>query len=132
MRLETLGRKNGVMYLKKVFAGRKDILIPTIEMISRPTLLISIGRSQHELQKINHRWVKTVIRIDPAKTTGLEQWSEETGTFYYVASSLERAIDLAENLAERGDSIFFAPKSYDNNYTKIYLEYNQKVESLLV
>jgi hypothetical protein len=131
LRLETLGRKDGVMYLKKIFAGRNDVLIQTIDMINRPTILISIGRSQDALQKLDNQWVKTVIRIDPKKITGLEQWSEDTGTFYYVSSSLTRAIDLAENLAERGDAIFFAPKSYDNNNSGIYLEFNQKVESML-
>jgi len=130
--LETLGRKDGEMYLSKVFAGRNDILIPTIEMINRPTLLISLGRSLDSLQKIDNQWVKTVIRIDPKKITGLERWSEETGTFIYVATSLERATDLAANLAEQGDAIFFAPISYDNTNAGVYLKFNKKVEALLV
>ena len=47
--LETLGRKDGVVYLKRVFAGRNDILLSTIDLINRPTIVISEGRSSDKI-----------------------------------------------------------------------------------
>jgi len=130
--LETLGRKNGVVYLKRLFAGRNDILIPIIDLINRPTVVISKGRSSDKLQKIDHNNIKTIIRIDPKKNTGLERWDEESDTFFYAATSAKRAILLADHLAERGDAIFFAPLDYSNDSLEMYLEIDQEIESLLI
>jgi len=130
--LETLGRKDGVVYLKRLFAGRNDVLLPTIDLINRPTIVISKGRSSDKLQKIDHNNIKTVIRIDSDKITGLERWDEESETFFYVAASDKRAILLADHLAERGDAIFFAPLEYGDDNLEMYLQIDQEIESLLV
>ena len=130
--LETLGRKDGVVYLKRLFAGRNDVLLPTIDLINRPTIVISKGRSCDKLQKIDHNNIKTVIRIDSNKITGLERWDEESETFFYAAASAKRAVLLADHLAERGDAIFFAPLEYGNDNLEMYLQIDQEIESLLV
>lgn len=130
--LEIIGRKDGVVYLKRLFAGRNDDLLSVIDMINRPTIIISKGRSSDRLQKIRHSWVKTVIRIDSNKITGLEFWDEDSGTFFYVAATANRAIMLAGNLAERGDAIFFAPLEYGEEVLEMYLQFDQEIESILV
>ena len=130
--LETLGRKDGVVYLKRLFACRNDVLLSTIDLINRPTIVISKGRSSDNLQKIHHNRVKTVIRIEPLKITGLERWEEEYETFFYVTASLDSAITLANHLAERGDAIFFAPLEYGKDVLEIYLQFDQEIESILV
>lgn len=130
--LETLGRKNGVVYLKRLFTRRNDILLPIIDLINFPTIVISKGRSSDNLHKIHHNLVKTVIRIDPKKITGLERWDEESGTFYYVAASVKRSILLAGHLSERGDAIFFAPVENGQNNLENYLRFEQEIESLMV
>ena len=129
--LETLGRKDGVVYLKRVFSGRNDFLLSTIDLINRPTIVISKGRSSDNLQKIQHNKVKTVIRIDANKITGLERWDEKTGTIFYAAASAKRAIILAEHLAERGDAIFFSPLEYGLDNLEICSQFDQEIESLL-
>ncbi|RLD23467.1 MAG: hypothetical protein DRI54_07310 [Bacteroidetes bacterium] len=130
--LETLGRKDGVVYLKRLFAGRNDILLSIIDLINRPTIIISKGRSSDKLQKIRHNKVKAIVRIDPKKITGLECWDEESETFFYTAASAKRAIFLADNLAERGDAIFFAPLEYGKDNLEMYLQFDHEIESLLV
>ena len=130
--LETLGRKDGVVYLKRVFAGRNDILLSTIDLINRPTIVISEGRSSDNLQKIRHHRVKTVIRIDFNKITGLECWNEESGIFFYVAASAKRAITLADHLAERGDAVFFAPLEYGEDKFEANFQFDHEIESHLI
>jgi len=130
--LETIGRKDGVVYLKRLFAGRNDNLRSVINMINRPTIIISKGRSSDRLQKIQHSRVKTVIRIDSNKITGLEFWDEDAGTFFYAAATANRAIMLAGNLAERGDAIFFAPLEYGEEVLEMYLKFDQEIKSILV
>lgn len=131
-RLETLGRKDGVVFLKQLFAGRNDALLPTIDLINCPTIVISKGRSSDSLQKIRHNKIKTVIRLDSNKITGLEHWDEESGTFFYTAASDKQAIALASNLAERGDAVFFAPLEYGKDKPEMYLQFDQEIESILV
>ena len=130
--LEILGRKDGVVYLKRLFAARNDILVSTVDLINRPTIIISQGRSSDNLQKINHGWVKTVIRIESNKITGLEFWDEEYGTFFYATASLKSAILLAIHLAERGDAIFYAPLEYEKDELEMHLQFDQEIESILV
>ena len=80
--LEALGRKDGVLFLKREFTARNDILISTIELINRPTIVISQGRSNDSLQRISNNWVKTVIKIESNKITGLERWTKKLEHFF--------------------------------------------------
>ena len=130
--LEALGRKDGVLFLKREFTARNDILISTIELINRPTIVISQGRSNDSLQRISNNWVKTVIKIESNKITGLERWDEKTGTFFYVTGSIENAVTLAIHLAERGDAIFFAPLQYVKDELEMHLQFDREIESLLI
>ena len=130
--LETLGRKDGVIYLKRVFKARNDILISAIELINRPIIVISQGRSSDNLQRISNNWVKTVISIETNKITGLERWDEIHGTFFYATASIENAISLATHLAERGDAIFFAPLEYVKDELEMHLQFDREIESLLI
>jgi len=130
--LEILGRKNGVVYLKRLFPGRNDILLSTIDLINRPTIIISQGGSSDDLQRIQHSWVKTVIKIESNKITGLDLWDEEFRTFFYTAASLKSAISLANHMAERGDAIFFAPLEYEKDELEMHLQFNQEIESILI
>jgi hypothetical protein len=108
-RLESLGRKNGVLYLKKAYFRKRDLIIPLIESFDRRTVLISIGRDSKKFENFEHPQLRSIITVDEKGLNGLVSWSEDLDTFHYVSTSISIALQLAAELAQRGELILFSP-----------------------
>lgn len=107
--LETLQRKNGVLYARKAYRRKRDLLLPLISSVGRTIILITVGRHLTTVENLEHPSLKAIIRVKGNELNGLLNWSDEMETFRYVASSLEKSILLASELAERGDVVLFSP-----------------------
>ena len=126
--VRTIGKKNGRIYLDYVFSSHDNRFFPMLNRETNPTFLISVGRPLHNLIKIKNTAIKAVIRVDKSEKTRLESWNQNPGIFFYVATSFDRALELAESLALRGDAIVFAPEYIENEAEGILLDYVKQFE----
>lgn len=107
--LETLGRKDGVLFVQKSYHRNRDLLFALLDSLDRSVVLISKGRALSKLESINHPNLRSVIRISENEPNGLLNWSDDLNLFQYVAPSLERALELSIDLSQRGDIVLFSP-----------------------
>lgn len=119
-RLESIGRKNGILYLKKAYFRKRDLIIPLIESFDRRTLLISVGRDSKKFENFEHPQLRSIISVDEKGLNGLLSWSEDLATFHYVSSSISIAIQLAAELAQRGELILFSPYGDQEEISNYY------------
>ena len=128
-RIRAVGRKNGVTYVKCLFGGRLDFLLPVVGSINANTIVISSGRTKEYLFRIAHPMIKSIIFIDKDKVTGLEKWNEDSGMFFYSASSLENAVNLANSLTDRGDVVMYAPFRLGEEIPRNYFDFDRLAEN---
>ena len=127
-RLESLGRKNGVLYLKKAYFRKRDLIIPLIESFDRRTVLISIGRDSKKFENFEHPQLRSIITVDEKGLNGLVSWSEELDTFHYVSNSISKALQLATELAQRGELILFSPFGDEDEISSNYAQFDKNLD----
>lgn len=107
--LETLGRKDGILFTQKAFHRKRDLVLTLISSLDRSVVLISAGRHISKLEQIHHPNLKSIIRINEKEPSGLLSWSDDLNLFNYVTPSMEKALSLSMELAQRGDMVLFSP-----------------------
>lgn len=127
-RLESVGRKNGVLYLKKAYFRKRDLIIPLIESFDRRTVLISIGRSSKKFENFEHPQLRSIITVDKNGLNGLVSWSEDLATFHYVSASISKALQLATELAQRGELILFSPFGDEEEISSNYKLFDKSLD----
>ena len=107
--LETLGRKNGLLFIRKGYHRQRDLINPLLDSLDRKVLLISVGRKLSTLEELDHFNLRSVIRVNGNEPSGLLNWTEDLELFQYVTPSLYKAIELSMELTHRGDIVLFSP-----------------------
>jgi UDP-N-acetylmuramoylalanine-D-glutamate ligase len=128
--LETVGRKKGVLYLKKAFFRSRDLVIPLIETFERKTILISIGRDRNKFENFKHFQIRSIIRVGIKDSEGLENWSDDLDTFQYVSKTVPKALQLAAEIAQRGDVVLFSPYGTPDEIQNHYNLFDSTLESI--
>jgi UDP-N-acetylmuramoylalanine-D-glutamate ligase len=105
--LETVARKNGILYVHKGYFKSRDLLLTLLDDLERNFVLISIGRSERKIDDISHPSIRNIINVIKREKSNFNRDSEES--FRHETSSIEKAILLSEELAKRGDVVFFSP-----------------------
>ena len=129
--LETLGRRNGVLYARKGYCRNRDLLSALLGSLGRTVVLISVGRELNVIEEMGHQNLRSIIRVKGNDTNSLINWSDNMETFRYVASSLEKSILLATELAQRGDVILFSPFGTEDEVKDWYLLFNKHLQKVL-
>lgn len=129
--LESLGRKNGILYVRKAFSRDRDLLLTLLDSLDRTVVLISIGRNSQKLEEMEHQNLRSIIRVMGNDTNRLINWSDDMETFRYVASSLEKSILLANELAKRGDIVLFSPFGNEDEVRHWFSLFNKHVKKVL-
>lgn len=107
--LETIARKEGILYGRKGYRGKRDLLISLLNSIDRTVVLITVGRDLNKMEEMEHPNLRSIINVKEGDTNGLLNWSDGMETFRYIASSTGEAVLLAKELAKRGDVVLFSP-----------------------
>lgn len=128
--LETVGRKKGVLYLKKAFFRNRDLVIPLIETFERKTILISIGRDRNKFENFKHFQIRSIIRIGIEDSAGLENRSDDLDTSQYVSKTLPKALQFAAEKAQRGDVVLFSPYGTPEEIQNHYDLFDRTFESI--
>lgn len=129
--LETLGRKDGILYARKGFSSKRDLLVTILNSIDKSVVLISVGRDIEVMEEMDHPNLRSIIRIQGNDANRLINWSDDMETFRYVTSSVEKAILLAVELAQRGDVILFSPFGNNDEVNDWFTVYNKYLEKVL-
>lgn len=124
---ESLGRKDGVLYIRKGFHRNRDLLMSFIESLDRTVVLITAGRSLSSVEQMNHNNLRNVVRINGNEPSDFLSLSDEMGVFKYVAPSVEKAILLAEDLAQRGDVVLFSPYGTKDEMKDWFTLFDKKI-----
>jgi UDP-N-acetylmuramoylalanine-D-glutamate ligase len=128
--VETLGRKEGVLYLQKGYHRRRDLLFSFLESLDSNIILISAGRDLSKIEKMEHFNLRSVIRIKGNEPSGIINWSENMNVFRYVTSSLEKAIFLAEDFAQRGDIVLFSPYGSREEISDWFMLFDKNIRKI--
>ena len=107
--LETLGRKDGLLFIRKAYHRQRDLIYPLLDSLDRKVVLISVGRTLSKLEEMEHYNLRSVIRINGNEPSGLLNWTDDLELFHYVTPSVYKSIELSMELAKRGDLILFSP-----------------------
>jgi UDP-N-acetylmuramoylalanine--D-glutamate ligase len=116
-RLETVRKRNGVLYVNDSKATTAVALEKALEAFSEPIVLIAGGRNKgaefEPLRDLIGRRVKTAVLIGEARPTLRAAWSGAAPLIEAV--SLEEAVRIAARTASAGDVVLLAPAcaSYD-------------------
>jgi hypothetical protein len=130
--IETLHRKKGILYARKAYRRKRDLLLSLLNYLNRSVILITVGRHLTTVENLEHECLKAVIRVKGNEVNGLQSWSEDLETFRYVSSSLEKSILLANELAERGDVVLFSPYGTSEEVSDWYSLYSKHLIKILV
>lgn len=128
--LETIQRKDGVLYAIKGYRRKRDLIITLLNSLHRKVILITVGRKLTKVESFDHQNLKAIIRVKGNEINGLLSWSDDLETFRYVTSTLEKSIILSKELAQRGDVVLFSPygKSEEvNDWFSIYSKHLLKI-----
>ena len=128
--VEILGRKEGVLFVRKGFHRNRDLLISFVESIGRSVVLITVGRTLSKIESIQHYKFRSIIRINKDEPSGLLKWSENSSVYSTVTPSVEKAIFLAKELAQRGDVVVFSPYGTKDEIADWFALFNIKMERI--
>ena len=128
--VESLGRKNGILYIRKGFHRNRDLLLSFIESLGRNVVLISAGRSINKVEQMHHSNLRSIIRIKGNEPSGLLNWSDNLDVFRYVTPSMEKAIILSEELAQRGDVVLFSPYGTKDEIGDWFTLFDKKIDKI--
>lgn len=128
--VETLGRKEGVLYIRKGFHRNRDLLLSFIESLGTSVVLISAGRFLSNIENLHHFNLRSIIRIKGNEPSGLLNWSDNLDVFRYVTPSVEKSILLAEELAQRGDIVLFSPYGTKDEIQDWFALFDKKIEKI--
>lgn len=127
---KTHGRKDGVLYIQKGFHRKRDLLLTFLDAINNTVVLISAGRSLLKVENMQHPNLRSVIRIKGNEPIGLMNWCDNMEVFRYVSPSVEKAIFLAEDLAQRGDIVLFSPYGTKDEVSDWFALYDKKIKNI--
>jgi len=128
--LETLGRKEGILYLRKGYRSKRDLLSSLLTSLDRTVVLITVGRKISKVEEMQHENLRSLIRVKGNEANGLLNWSDDLETFRYVASSLEKAIELSGELAIRGDIVLFSPCGSEDEIIDWYKLFDKRIKKI--
>lgn len=129
--LEALGRKDGILYVRKGYSRNRDLLLTLLDSIDRTVVLVSVGRELDIMEEMEHQNLRSIIRVQGNDANRLINWSDDMETFRYVASSLEKSILLATELAQRGDVILFSPYGNVKEVKDWFSLFNKNLQKVL-
>jgi len=107
--LETIGRKDGILYVRKGYRRKRDLLLSLLNSIDRTLILITVGRDLIKMEEMEHPNLRSVINVKEGDTNEFLNWSDGMESFRYLVSSVEEATIIAKELAQRGDIVLFSP-----------------------
>jgi len=128
--VESLGRKDGILYIRKGFHRNRDLLLSFIGSLGRNVVLISAGRSINKVEQMHHLNLRSVIRIKGNEPSGLLNWSDNLDVFRYVTPTMEKAIILSEELAQRGDVVLFSPYGTKGEIGDWFALFDKKIDKI--
>jgi UDP-N-acetylmuramoylalanine--D-glutamate ligase len=114
-RLEPVRELNGVRYINDTAATTPESAVFGIKSFSEPLVLICGGSDKNlnmvELGKIISEKIKKLVFLKGAGTDKIIAEMKKTGSFfdYPVVDSMEKAVELARNEAEKGDVVLLSP-----------------------
>lgn len=129
-KIETLGRKNGILYVRKAYRKNRDMLFTLLKSIDRTVVLISVGRVKSKIEEMQHPNLRSLIRVKGNEVNGLLNWSDDMETFRYISSSLEKALELAGELAQRGDVVLFSPCGNDDEINDWFSLFDKRLKKI--
>jgi UDP-N-acetylmuramoylalanine-D-glutamate ligase len=129
--LETLHRKDGILYAQKAYRWKRDLLMTLLDTLDRSIILISVGRHLTTVENMEHPSLKAIIRVKGNEINALLNWTDGLETFRYVTSTMEKAILLANELAQRGDVVLFSPYGNTPEIMDWYAIYAKNLKKVL-
>lgn len=129
--LETMVRKDGILYLRKAYHRKRDMILSLLTSLDRNVVLITIGRDINKVENLQHYNLKSLIRVKDNEANGLLSWSDDMETFRYVASTIDKSVELAKELAQRGDVVIFSPYGNEFKISNWYASFEKSIQKLI-
>ena len=70
--IETLHRKKGILYARKAFRRKRDLLLSLLNSLNRSIILITVGRHLTTVENLEHECLKAVIRVKGNEVNGFK------------------------------------------------------------
>lgn len=102
-----VGTMDGISYYKRAFTYKSDKWINELDELARPTVTISMGRTQEAILNTHHFALKAVICVDSQEDR--DNPREHAYPLYYSVKTIQEALALAKTLAKKGDTVLFSP-----------------------